>query len=114
MCRFIQHLCVVLQSSLGAHVCVEVPVDRASGSCLSSFSIEKQVGGDSSLVERTDFVRGVQSMLQKHCSQIQKSAKTILKTTVDKGVYFINRTKIQMIFGFSFFFFPLPILGSKE
>lgn len=73
MCRFIQHPCFVLQNSLGARVCVEeVPAERTSGSCLSSFSIERQVGGVSSLAEKTDFVRGVQSMLQKYYSQIKK------------------------------------------
>lgn len=41
----------------------EVPAERTSGSCLSSFSIERQVGGVSSLAEKDDFVRGVQSML---------------------------------------------------
>lgn len=85
MCRFIQHPCFVLQNSLGARVCVEeVPAERTSGSCLSSFSIERQVGGVSSLAEKTDFVRGVQSMLQKYYSQIQKSAKIILKNTAGK------------------------------
>lgn len=85
MCRFIQHPCFVLQNSLGARVCVEeVPAERTSGSCLSSFSIERQVGGVSSLAEKTDFVRGVQSMLQKHYSQIQKSVKIILKNTAGK------------------------------
>lgn len=53
MCRFIQHPCFVLQNSLGARVCVEeVPAERTSGSCLSSFSIERQVGGVFSLAEK--------------------------------------------------------------
>lgn len=62
----------------------EVPAERTSGSCLSSFSIERQVGGVSSLAEKTNFVRGVQTMLQKHYSQIQKSVKIILRNTAGK------------------------------
>lgn len=86
MCRFIQHPCFVLQNSLGARVCVEeVPAERTSGSCLSSFSIERQVGGVSSLAEKTDFVRGVQSMLQKYYSQIKNQPRSYSKTLLAKG-----------------------------
>lgn len=116
MCRFIQHPCFVLQNSLGARVCVEeVPAERTSGSCLSSFSIERQVGGVSSLAEKTDFVRGVQSMLQKHYSQFKHQPRSYSKTLLAKGCALLNSTEVQSteaFVGFLLLFF-LSRLASK-
>lgn len=104
MCRFIQHPCFVLQNSLGARVCVEeVPAERTSGSCLSSFSIERQVGGVSSLAEKTDFVGGVQNMLQKHYSQYKHQPRSYSKTLLAKGCALLSSTKVQSTEAFVWF-----------
>ena len=86
----------------------EVPVERTSRSCLSSFSIERQVGGVSSLAEKTDFVRCVQSMLQKHYSPTKTSQDHTQKDCWQKDVCILNSTKVQRLLGFSFIFVLFP------
>lgn len=56
----------MLQHCLGAHVCIETPLERMLGSHPSCFSIERRAGGLSSLAEETAFGMGIESILEKN------------------------------------------------
>lgn len=56
----------MLQHYLGAHVCIEMPLERMLGSHLSCFSIERWAGGLFSLVEEAAFGMGIQNILEKN------------------------------------------------